>query len=461
MNTPEFVLHLNQLALDLVAADFSDGHMPSQGGPTRTSRALAIIHLAIHDAYAITTGAFAPRLAVPPVRPPGLAPSDENAVVAAGAAAFAACGRLYPDGGERIRASAAIYWKSFARNQPSNTLADTLGLAVAAAWDKERADDGSNAPERYTPGNEPGKHRVDPAHPDQGFLHPAWGFVRPFVVGDVAMDAPLLPPPDLDTKEYAEAFDEVVKVGGSGSPAKDRDSRARAVTGIFWGYDGANRLGTPPRLYNQILRRIVEDLVAAGTAPSAANAVRLFAGANAAMADAGIAAWYWKYIYNFWRPVVGIREADPGWGPTGRGDGNALRAKAGNPFWLPLGAPATNAVLGGGKAAVENFTPNFPAYPSGHATFGTACFEFAAAFLGKTLDTVRVEFVSDEFNGRSTDNRGVVRPALVRRFTLREAIEVNKVSRIYLGVHWLFDATGGETVGKAIATTASAKFPAV
>ena len=56
------VLVLNQLALDLVAADFSDGHNASQGGPTRTSRALAIIHLAIHDAYALVTGEFSAKL---------------------------------------------------------------------------------------------------------------------------------------------------------------------------------------------------------------------------------------------------------------------------------------------------------------------------------------------------------------------------------------------------------------
>ena len=44
-----------------------------------------------------------------------------------------------------------------------------------------------------------------------------------------------------------------------------------------------------------------------------------------------------------------------------------------------------------------------------------------------------------------------MRPAWAQTFTLQQAIEQNKVSRIYLGVHWSFDATGGETVGKAVA----------
>lgn len=37
---------------------------------------------------------------------------------------------------------------------------------------------------------------------------------------------------------------------------------------------------------------------------------RLFAFVNAAMGDAGILAWDQKYIHNFWRPVLGVREHD-------------------------------------------------------------------------------------------------------------------------------------------------------
>ncbi len=44
---------LNDLALDLVARDFSNGHDATNAGPTKTSRALAIIHLAAHDATAL------------------------------------------------------------------------------------------------------------------------------------------------------------------------------------------------------------------------------------------------------------------------------------------------------------------------------------------------------------------------------------------------------------------------
>jgi hypothetical protein len=237
----------------------------------------------------------------------------------------------------------------------------------------------------------------------------------------------------------------VVEVGKNDTTQRDADLRHQAAIGIFWGYDGSNKLGTPPRLYNQIVRHIDEF-----NALSHDKQIRLLTAINVAMADAGIAAWYWKYEYDFWRPVVAIREAEDGFGPTGKGDQNHLRGRSGDPFWLPLGAPKSNPYPIG--TAARNFTPNFPAYPSGHASFGSACFETAAALLGKTPEEIQiVDFVSDEFNSVTTDNTGTTRPKWQQTFTLREAIEQNKVSRIYLGVHWIFDATGGETVGKAVA----------
>src|SRR5260370_41761773 len=100
---------------------------------------------------------------------------------------------------------------------------------------------------------------------------------------------------------------------------------------------------------------------------------RLLALLNVARADAATAIWESKYYSDVWRPITGIRESDPGTGPTGLGDGNP--ATVGDPTWTPLGAPASNL-------AGPNFTPPFPSYPSGHAGFGVVVFQTLRRFHG-------------------------------------------------------------------------------
>jgi hypothetical protein len=458
------ILNINDLALQLVALDFSDGHMPNNGGPTKTSRALAIIHLAAHDAYALILGKMVMPNILPildktkrPLLPVTLTKNEANASAAMLCAGIRAATVLYPDFKKFITTETAKFLNS---NDGGccNDLACKYGEQVADAWIASRMNDGSSAPQFDTLYNQAaGHHRPDPLDPKQQTLGRNWGLVTPFVLDSVIADAPLKAPPkpddsnnaDLDFKKdgitrftnYATAFNEVIEKGKNNLPQTDRE---KAVIGIFWGYDGSNKIGVPPRIYNQVVRAINDF----EKQPHELQ-LKVLTAINVAMADAGIAAWYWKYQYDVWRPVVGIREADKGWGLKGEGDNNP--ATNGDPFWLPLGAPSSNSIK-------PNGTPGFPAYPSGHATFGAACFETAAALLGSTPALTNVEFVSDEFNGVTTDNTGAVRPKYNHQFNLTEAIKDNNESRIWLGVHWRFDAEGGEKVGSAIADKVITKF---
>lgn len=442
------ILFWNQVALDAGKTDFSlpdprpPGLVPQQPGPTFASRALAIVHLAMYDAFVGIRGGGATYLDHGDETLPGThtLPAAQAAVAAAACLTLIA---LYHRQKDTLLRKHNEFVATLPGGDPSIAKGIAWGHRVAAAMLAERSNDGAGASEeQYAPGVEAGRHRPDPYSPAQGFLGPLWGKVLPFGFNHIRRALTPLPDP-LSLPEYAADFIQVAAKGRKTGSTRTPD---QTTVGLFWAYDGARNIGVPPRLYNQLIRSIVQ---AKGTVTEAQNA-RLFALANVAMADAGIQAWFEKYRHNLWRPIVGIREADAGWGPTGQGDGHA--GTQGDPHWEPLGSPRTNS------SGQEAFTPNFPAYPSGHATFGAAALRIVQTELG-LADSFAFSFMSDEFNG---DNAGAtgVRPKQVRQLTLSRAIEENNLSRVYLGVHWLFDCRKGEQLGREIAAKLAAAFPA-
>ncbi len=439
------ILFWNQVSLDASKTDFSFDPaaqpMPEQGGPTRNSRALAIIHLAMYDAYAgVCSGTTYLQYDCTEK------PRTSDVKVAQVAVATAATRTLIALFGRQTELFLKTHQTFVAQLNVSPAdieVGQLWGDRVASRMLANRAQDGSNAPNNgYVPSPAPGRHRPDPLNSSQGFLGPLWGQVQPFGIDALLEKVPGTPPPALGSKVYADDYCQVLdkgrNVGSTRTPAE-------TTVGLFWAYDGARNIGVPPRLYNQVVRAISQQ----SGATEAQNA-KLFAMVNVAMADAGIQCWNEKYTYNLWRPVLGIQEADAGWGPTGLGDGNPQTE--GDPYWLPLGSPRTN------QPNSPASTPSFPAYPSGHATFGTTALYLTQLFLGLP-DNFEFEFVSDELDGVSVGEGGVVRPRYEAKLTIPQAIEDNILSRVYLGVHWQFDGREGERNGRAIAQLICSAFP--
>lgn len=434
-----WVRHWNEIAIDASGRD----HTPvqpgetrvygEQVGPGRSARAMAIVHIAVFDAIVAINGGYESYTGLPRVR---------GAVAMKAAIAQAAHDTLvalFPSQAPIFAEALATDLAKIRDGRPKSRGIE-LGAQAADAILTMRAEDGSAHPEPrygidYIAGDEPGIWRQDPISQLPPALGAHWGSVAPFVLASHDQFR-LPPPPALDSAEYAAAFQEVQSLGGDGTTTPTVRTPDETHIGIFWAYDGTPSLCAPPRLYNQIATQIAEQR---GT--GIVELARLLALVNVAMADAGVASWDSKYEYKFWRPVTGIREADEGTGPTGLGDGNP--DTAGDPDFSPLGAPASNT-------AGPNFTPPFPAYPSGHATFGGALFQTLRRFYG--TDAIPFTFVSDEFDGETRDADGTVRPYLPRSFaTLSQAEEENGQSRIYLGIHWSFDKTSGIAQGRQVA----------
>lgn len=335
-----------------------------------------------------------------------------------------------------------------------------LGQAIAHEYKVNRDSDGLKEGSNYVEKSGPGKWRSDPWNPGQIAWGPQWGSVSTFAIGDTTPYIDALPPlPALNSPEYTAAYNEVLNYGALDvyGPNDTMTSRTADQTkiGIFWAYD-RRTMGPPPVLFN---RHVAEIATAIGNTPE--QNARLFAMVSIAQADASVAAWDAKFKYDFWRPVAGIHEADT--------DGNDDTVR--DPDWRPLGAQGSDP-----NGFVDDFTPPFPAWTSGHATMGAAVFKSLGLFYGTNIfeeadSAYGVDAVTQSYDLTSEEEGG----GGMRSFSLFSHDPLfslenpsdspdweNAASRIFLGVHWLMDQRDGVTLGQMIASDVfSARFAAV
>lgn len=423
----------NRIALDANIEDHRGAEKPGNEltesmGPPASAVVLAKVHMSMYDAYNSITKEFEKGFYMV---------EDSHMTVGASidaAVATAACQVLihsYPGQIDNLLFLLHQYMSAIPDGEAKDK-GIKIGLLVSSAMTMDRVSDGmapgdiANA--QYTWKNSPGEHMADPNHPNQAVISPQGGDITTFLIPE-----PILvpPPPAITTSKYAEAFNEVKRRGGDNITTATDRSLNETVVAWYWSYDGSPGLSTPPRLCNEIAR-----LVACKKGNTLKQNIRLFALVNGALADAGISSWKAKFIYNYWRPVNGIRNADK--------DNNADTLKDDN--WNYLGAARSNPVATG----ETNFSPAFPAYTSGHATFCASFFKILANFYGTNNMTLR--FMSQEWDGHTLDDMFLVRPCLVQVFKkLSFMASQCAASRVFNGVHWGYDGTEGIRAGNAIA----------
>lgn len=463
ISTRDRVFFWHEVALDAVAIDHTPDELTgeaalSNGGPTRTSRALAMTQIAVFDALNAFNQRFNAYAYEGRARRGRV--SDDAAVAKA---AYTVLAELYPEQQERLEEILEADLRRIRGSRRAIFRGLTLGAASAEAILGDREGDGSEVPDPSfgeggavadggttffgTPVNGGttlmGEWTPDPNTPEFAgefnlSLGAFWGAVTPFSM-DSGDQFRIDPFPSFDTDAYQASYEETAAIGGSPENAGTTSTGTNATRfiGNYWGYDGVPLIGVPPRLYNQIAAQNIE----AEGVRSPAEIARLLAQVNVAQADVAIGVWDSKYFYNYWRPVTGIRAADDGNGAT-----------VPDSSWDPVGTSVINT-----DVAIRP-TPPFPAYPSGHAAFGSATFEILRENFG---DNTPFTFISDEYNGEGTDpfdadnipdEDGTPRPLVPVRFSsFTEAQLENGQSRVFNGVHWQFDNTEGQIQGVNIA----------
>lgn len=416
---------------------------PQQKGPLKTSRAFALVFMAMHDTYGFLSASFSTKLSQSKIRElllripvlettsPRRVDFMRQAELASVSAGLAVARALFPRSRSRIRAIR----KHMLRGGIASFM--SFGELVGDLWVMERQNDGSEGKQedpKYTEGflrhePDPNYEAVTGRKKQQRNFGRQWRKVKPFVLSDVRKQAFVRRFPIWASAKYLNALEEVKRVGKCNGERLP-DGTLKSDIGIFWGYDGMPNIGTPPRLYLQVVLATTELGVLGFR-----KQVRVLTGVTVAMADAGLAAWFWKFKYDLWRPIIGIRK-----------DRRSREER-----WNPIGIAFSNIGMDMIPRCI-GLNPNFPAYPSGHAAFGTAGFKTLSLLLGKRVRDITFTFTSDEFNGRTIDGRtGRARRVFTQRLTMAYAIEQNKESRVFNGVHWRFDSDAGDVVGTKVA----------
>ncbi len=350
-------------------------------------RALTMVHVAMHDAL----NAIEPEYEFYSYeeRQP-----KADATVASSQAAFQVLISIYPQRKDTLEIE-LNRWLTTVMDGEAKTLGIELGKNSAASILALRNNDGYDKNGNYVLGDKPGAYQYTP-----GFN---WVWIpdlvanKPFTLTSAAQ-LRSAPPPALTSKEYADAYNEVLAFGRAGSQVRNQDQTNYAHWWAEFGEHGWNRIGR---------------ITAGQQALPLKQTARMFVMINMYLYDLYLASFESKYYYNTWRPYTAIR--------NGGADNNAETVA--DPDWVP-----------------EMVTPPWPDYPSAHAAVAAGGAEIVSHIFG----TAEISFTMESVSALPT--------AKVRTYhNLDSAANDCAESRIMNGFHFRFATEAGKKQGREIA----------
>lgn len=369
-----------------VVTDWNQTTLTLGGGGAILSRSLAMVHIAMFDAVNSVTPGFHPYA----IEVPGAAGASAEA--AAASAAYRVLLLRSPAQKPALDAALAASLAAIP-DGPAKEQGIAVGAAAAAAIVALRQSDGMQLPNpAYVPGSAPGDYQLTPP----AFAPPVntgAGNWLPFAMTSASQFRPN-GPAGLDKKTYARDFEEVRALGSADPATRTPERNLQAQ----WHIEMA------PFQVSRIARAAV---VAKGL--SLLDSARMFALLAIANMDGTISVFEAKYVFEFWRPVTAIRNADI--------DGNPDTER--DPAWTPY-----------------LVTPPHPEYPSAHAVIQGAALGVLEGLLGPHY---------------AFETTSATVPGVVRSFeSLGAYVEDGKLARIYGGIHFRTAVEEGAKQGKKL-----------
>ena len=414
-------------------------------GPPMVSRAVAIMHTAMYDAWAAYDPVAVGTRLGGTLRRPAAEHVLANKQKAISFAAYRTLLDLFPVSQHQMF---ALLMNSLGYDPNDNSTDTTtpagIGNVAANAVIAFRHGDGSNQlgdlnPGAYTdytgyqPVNSPDDvsdlNRWQPLRLPSGvvqtFLAPQWERVIPFALTSASQFRPALEPAPFRNRSLnLRYWIQTIEILVASARLRDREK----TIAEYWSDGPATE--TPPGhwclLAQEVSRRDGHSLD---------DDVKMYFALTNALLDAGIAIWECKRFFDYVRPITAVRELFKGrkvlaWGGPFRGtqliDGED---------WHPY-------------QAATFVTPPFPEYTSGHSGFSTASAEILKLFTG-----------SDKFGasvtlpvGSSRIEPGLVpaTPVTLEWKTFTEAAEEASLSRLYGGIHFNDGNAQGRIMGRKI-----------